>query len=63
MNYLELDRHLVRQRNDELLREVRELRLGARLRAKDGARSGRPRVPGLAWRRALSMLRGADLPK
>ena len=63
MNYLELDRHLVRQRNDELLREVRELRLEARLRAKDRARSGRFRVPGLAWRRALSMLRGADLSK
>jgi hypothetical protein len=33
MNYLDVDRHMILQRNDELLREVQELRLENRLRA------------------------------
>jgi DNA-binding NarL/FixJ family response regulator len=33
MNHLDFDRHMIRHRNDELLKEVRELRLEKSLRA------------------------------
>jgi hypothetical protein len=33
VNHLDFDRRLIRHRNDELLREVQELRLEGRLRA------------------------------
>ena len=42
MNYLAFDRHTIRQRNDELLREVAQLQLGKGLRANRRPRSGRP---------------------
>ena len=56
MNYLDFDRHLIRQRNDELLREVQELRLGEKLRANRGPRSGRSRANNLTRQLVLSLV-------
>ena len=49
MNVMEFERHSIRQRNDELLREVRMLRLEGRLRA--GHRGGALRTAVAAIRR------------
>jgi hypothetical protein len=59
VNYLDFDRHLIRQRNDELLREVQELRLEERLRANYRPRSGQSCVNNLTWQGVLSLVRGA----
>jgi hypothetical protein len=58
MNYLDFDRHLIRQRNDELLRQVQELRLGERLRANRRPRSGRSLANTLTWQGLFSLVRG-----
>ncbi len=63
MNHLDFDRHLIRHRNDELLWEVQELRLEERLRANRRLSSGRLPANTLAWRSALSLLRGAGLSR
>jgi hypothetical protein len=63
MNHLDFDRHLIRQRNDELLREVQELRLEERLRANRKPHWGRSCANNLAWRSALSLLRVPGLSK
>ena len=63
MNYLDFDRHPLRQRNEEMLREVQELRLGERLRANRGIRPERSRTNNLTWRTLLSLLDGAGLSK
>ena len=60
MNYLDVDRHMILQRNDELLREVQELRLENRLRAIRRPRSGRPLANNLLCRSLLSLLRRAN---
>ncbi len=59
VNYLDFDRHLIRQCNDELLREVQELRLEERLRANHTPRSKRFRVNSLTWQIVLSLVSGA----
>jgi hypothetical protein len=59
VNYLDFDRQLIRQRNDELLREVQELRLEERLRANHRPRSKRFRVNSLIRQIVLSLLSGA----
>ena len=61
MNYLALDPHLNRQRNEETLREVQTLRLKERLQANRRPRSGRSHAGNLTWRSALSLLRGVRL--
>jgi hypothetical protein len=38
MNYMDFDPHLIRERNEQMLMEVTELRLEGRLRANRGAR-------------------------
>lgn len=60
MNYLDFDRRMIRQRNDELLREVQELRLEKGLRAKRRPLSGRPLANNLLCRSLLSLLRRAN---
>jgi hypothetical protein len=60
MNYPDFDRHMIRQRNDELLRQVQELRLGEGLRARRRSRSGRTLVDTLTCRSSLSLLRRAN---
>jgi hypothetical protein len=55
MNYLDFDRHMIRQRNDEQLRDVLEQRLEKGSRANRRPRSGRPLANNL-----LSLLRRAN---
>jgi hypothetical protein len=61
VNYLDFDRHLIRQRNEEMLQEVQTLRLEERLWANRRTRSERSRTNNLSWRRVLSLLSGAGL--
>ena len=61
MNHLDFDGHLIRHRNDELLREVQELRPEERLRANCRPRSGWSHANNLAWRNVLSLLLGTGL--
>lgn len=61
MNHPALYPLLIRQRNEELLREVQEMRLEQRLRADRRLPSGQPRASNSIWRGALSLLRGAGL--
>jgi len=63
VNYLDFDRHLIRQRNDELLQGVQELRLEERLRANRRPRSRRSLANNFAWRSVLSLLRGAGFSR
>jgi hypothetical protein len=56
MYYLDFDRHMIRQRNDELLREVLGQRLEIDLRANRRSRSGRPLANDV-----LSLLRRANI--
>jgi hypothetical protein len=61
VNYMDFDRHLIGQRNAEMLREVRALRLEGQLRKYRRARSGErtpPHTPNLTWRGVLSLVRG-----
>jgi hypothetical protein len=58
VNYLDFDQHLIRQRNDELLREVQELRLEIRLRTNRRPRSGRSLANNFTWQSVLSLVRG-----
>jgi hypothetical protein len=60
MYYLDFDRHMIRQRNDELLREVSEQRLEKGLRANRRPRSGRPLANNLVCRSLISLLRRAN---
>ena len=60
MNYMDFDRHMIRQRNDELLREVQELRLEKALRAYRRQHSGRTLADTLTCRGLLSLLRRAN---
>jgi hypothetical protein len=60
MNYLDFDRHMIRQRNDELLREVQSLRLERDLRAYRKQHSGRTLLDTLTCRGLLSLLRRAN---
>ena len=61
MNYLDFDQHVIRQRNDELLREVQELRLEKDLRANRRPHSRRSLANNLNRRSLLSLLRRASL--
>jgi hypothetical protein len=45
VNYMDFDRHLIGQRNAEMLREVRALRLEGQLRKNRRARSGERTPP------------------
>ena len=58
MNYLDFDRHLIRQHNHEMLQEVQELRLEETLRVNHRPRSGRLRADSLTWQSVLSLVRG-----
>lgn len=57
MNHMDFDRHMLR-RDEEIVREVREIRLKERLRANRPPSLGRSRFGSSAWRRVLSLLRG-----
>ena len=61
MNYHpDFHRHLIEQRHEELLREVRAHRLARRLRTSDRVRSGRSGTLNLPWwRSVLSLVGGA----
>ena len=61
MNYLDFNPHLIRQRNEEMLRDVQELRLEETLRANRRARSERSHTRNSTWRSALALLRGVGL--
>jgi len=66
VNYLDFDRHLIGQRNAEMLKEVRALRLGAQLRKNRRARSDEdtpPHTNNLTWRSVLSLVRGEGSPQ
>ncbi len=60
MNHLDFDRHLIGQRNTEMHRDVRALRLGGQLRKNRRARSDE-RTPShtnnLTWWSVLSLVR------
>ena len=63
MNYLDFDRELIGQHNEELLREVRAYRLGSQLPTNSSRpRSGRSHTLthtlNLSWRSVLSLVRG-----
>ena len=59
MNYLDFDRELIGQHNEELLREVRAYRLGRQLSTNSSRpRSGRSHTLNLSWRSVLSLVRG-----
>ena len=62
MNYLDFDRELIGQHNEELLREVRAQRLGRQLRT-NGSRpcSGRSHTLKVSWRGVLALVRGVAL--
>jgi hypothetical protein len=57
MNYMDFDPYLIRERNQQMLREVNSLRLEERLRDNGG--SSRSWFFALAGRSALPLLRGA----
>jgi hypothetical protein len=60
VHYLDFDRHLIGQHNEELLREVRAHRLARRLRTNNRVRSGRSGTLNLPWwRSVLSLVGGA----
>jgi hypothetical protein len=60
VNYLDFDRELIGQHNEELLREVWAQRLGRQLRTNSSRpRSGRSYTLNLSWRSVLSLVRGA----
>jgi hypothetical protein len=59
VHYLDFDRHLIWQRNHELLREVQKLRLKERLQTNRGPRSGQSRANNLTCQGVLSLARGA----
>jgi hypothetical protein len=62
MNYMDFDPYLlIRQRNDETLREVHSLRLEERLRANGAARG--LRLGALVQRGAQLLLRRAGLAR
>jgi hypothetical protein len=62
VNYLDLDPHLIRLRNEEMLRKVQTLWLEERLRAKNRRpRSGRSHTRNLTWRGALALVRGVGI--
>jgi hypothetical protein len=61
VNYPDFDRHLISQRNEEMLREVQTLRLEERLWANRRPSSQRSRTNNVIWRSVLSLLRGAGL--
>jgi hypothetical protein len=61
MNYMDFDPYLIRQRNQQMLREVHSLRLEEQLRAN--ARPHASRLIALIQRSALLLVRGAGLPR
>jgi hypothetical protein len=61
LNQLDFDRGLIGHRNDELSREVQQLRLEERLQANRRSRSGRLHTNNLTSRSALSLLRVVGL--
>jgi hypothetical protein len=66
VNYLDFDRHLIGQRNAELLSEVRALRPGGQLRKNHRARSDEDtplHTNNLTWRNVLSLVRGEGSPE
>jgi hypothetical protein len=66
VNYLDFDRHLIGQRNAEILGEVRALRLEGRLRQNRRARTDEDTPPytnNLSWRSVLSLVRGEGSPE
>ena len=66
VNYLDFDRHLIGQRNAQMQREVRALRLGGQLRKNRRARSDEdtpPHTNNLTWRSVLSLVRGEGSPQ
>ena len=61
MNYfVDFDRNAIRERNEEIGREVRALRLEKRLRKNRGPGSG-SRLAGLVSRSTLPLLRRAGI--
>jgi hypothetical protein len=63
MNYLDFDRHMIRQRNDELLREAQDLHLERGLRACHRPRSARSLANNSTSRGLLSLLLRAIFSK
>jgi hypothetical protein len=63
VNYLDFDRHLIGQRNQEMLQEVRALRLEERLRANRRPPSQLSPTNTLARRSVLSLLGWARLSR
>jgi hypothetical protein len=61
MNYMDFDPYLVRQRNEEMRREVHSMRLEEQLRGNARPRDG-SRLVALLQRSAL-LLREARLPR
>jgi hypothetical protein len=61
VNHLDLDPHLTRQRNEQMLHEVQTLRLEERLRANRRPRSRQSHTNSLTWRSALALLRRVGL--
>ncbi len=62
MNYMDFNPYVIRERNQQMHREVNSLRLEKRLRDDDRRSSG-SRFFALARRSALPLLRGAGLTK
>jgi hypothetical protein len=63
VSYLDLNPYLIRQRNEEILREVRGMRLEKRLGAKRKPHSRRSDPDGLTWLSALTLVRRVGLSK
>jgi hypothetical protein len=58
-HYMDFDPHLIRERNEQMRREVNSLRLQERLREARGSSSSR--LPALARRGVMPLLRAAHL--
>ena len=61
MNYMDFQPHLIRERNEQVQREVDSLRLQERLREARGRGSSGSRFVALARKGALPLLRAARL--
>ena len=58
-HYMDFDPHLIRERNEQMIREVNSLRLEERLQEAHGSK--RARFVALARRGMIPLLRGAGL--
>ena len=61
MSYLDLNPHLIRQRNEEMLQEVQRLRMQERLRANRRPSPGLSHTNNLTRQSVLSLLRRVGL--